>query len=225
MDAASALGPVAPMNLSRDETRALGFVALLLALSATVRFIDRPRPVSLDAAGVDVTALEAASRAAAKPTRVPLATGEQIDLNTAAREDLLRLPRMTARIADAILGTREATPFRSLEDVDGVPGVGPATLKAWQPYLTLTAGRAREPEVPVSQTSPAAVPRAPAAPLALNSATAAELERLPGIGPALAARIVALRDSAGGFRNLDDLAKVRGIGPVTLARLKPLLTL
>jgi competence protein ComEA len=69
------------------------------------------------------------------------------------------------------------------------------------------------------------VPRAPAAPLALNSATAAELEELPGIGPALAARIVALRDSAGGFRNLDDLAKVRGIGPATLAKLKPLLTL
>jgi competence protein ComEA len=214
------------MNLSRDETRALGFVALLLALSATVRFIDRPRPVSLDAAGVDVTALEAASRAAAKPNRAPpLAPGEQIDLNTAAREDLLRLPRMTARIADAIVGTREGTPFRSLEDVDRVPGVGPAALKAWQPYLKLVVGRARAPEVSVSQTSSAEASRTPAAPLALNSATAAELERLPGIGPALAARIIALRDSAGGFRNLDELAKVRGIGPATVAKLKPLLTL
>jgi competence protein ComEA len=213
------------MNLSRDETRALGFVALLLTLSATVRFIDRPRPVSLDAAGVDVTALEVASRAAAKPSRAPpLAVGEEIDLNTAPREDLLRLPRMTARIAEAILGTREATPFRSLEDVDRVPGVGPAALKAWQPFLTLPAARTRPPEGPGSQIV-AAVPRAPAAPLALNAATSAELERLPGIGPALAARIVAWRDSAGGFRNLDDLAKVRGIGPATLARLKPLLTL
>lgn len=68
-------------------------------------------------------------------------------------------------------------------------------------------------------------PRGPAAahgPIDLNRATAAELESLPGIGPALAARIVAYRDSAGGFRDIGELAHVRGIGAATLERLRPL---
>ena len=215
------------MNLSRDETRALGFVALLLALSATVRFIDRPRHVALDAAGVDIVALEAASRAAATETRPQaLGMGERIDPNTARLQDLLRLPRMTKRIAGSILSMREGAPFRSLEDLDRVPGVGPAALKSWEPHLKLPAGLA----APVAAgDAPRKTnddqPLTSATPLRLNTATAEELERLPGIGPSLAARIIAWRDSAGLFRNVEDIAKVRGIGPATLARLKPLLTL
>ncbi len=53
--------------------------------------------------------------------------------------------------------------------------------------------------------------------LSLNRATAAELEALPGIGPALAARIVAGRP----YRSVDALDAVRGIGPRTLQRLRP----
>lgn len=62
-------------------------------------------------------------------------------------------------------------------------------------------------------------------PLDVNRATAAELERLPGVGPALAARIIARRDSTGPFRTLAQLDSVRGIGPALLSRLKPLLSL
>jgi competence protein ComEA len=56
----------------------------------------------------------------------------------------------------------------------------------------------------------------------LNRADAAELETLPGIGPALAARIVAYRDSAGRFAKPEQLDSVRGVGPALLARLMPL---
>ena len=55
----------------------------------------------------------------------------------------------------------------------------------------------------------------------LNAATAAELDALPGVGPGLAARIVAKRDSLNGFEKVEDLQKVRGIGPATLERLRP----
>ncbi len=58
-------------------------------------------------------------------------------------------------------------------------------------------------------------------PVDINRAGAAELESLDGVGPALAGRILELRASKGGsFRSLDELLEVKGIGPVTLARIK-----
>lgn len=58
----------------------------------------------------------------------------------------------------------------------------------------------------------------------LDYAGAEELDRLPGIGPSLAARIVADRDSAGPFGSLEGLQRVRGIGPALAAKLAPLVT-
>ncbi|MFM9959090.1 MAG: ComEA family DNA-binding protein [Phycisphaerales bacterium] len=57
----------------------------------------------------------------------------------------------------------------------------------------------------------------------LNAATAQELEALPGIGATLARRIVDDRERKGAFRNVDELDRVSGIGPVTLERLRPYL--
>ncbi len=48
-----------------------------------------------------------------------------------------------------------------------------------------------------------------------------ELERLPGVGPALARRIVADRESRGAFGGIEGLDRVAGVGPATLARLSP----
>lgn len=212
------------MTFSRDESRALGFIAVLLALSAGVRLIDRPREIRLDAAAVDVGALETASREAAQANRrpTPLGPGERIDPNTATRDELLRLPRMRPGLADALITARAAAASRTIADVDRVPGVGPATLDAWRAHLALPGGA----ESPAMAPAPFTVMTSPAptgGPVSLSRATAAELQTLPGIGPALAARIIAWRDSAGGFTTLEDLMKVRGIGPATFARLKPLL--
>lgn len=65
---------------------------------------------------------------------------------------------------------------------------------------------------------------APTGPVDLNSATAAELETLPGVGPATAAAIVDERDSGGPFAAVDDLERVRGIGPAKLEALRDLVT-
>ena len=56
----------------------------------------------------------------------------------------------------------------------------------------------------------------------VNIASAAELELLPGIGPTLAARIVADRDANGPFASLEDVARVRGIGPRTIDKIRDL---
>ncbi len=65
-----------------------------------------------------------------------------------------------------------------------------------------------------------------AAPLSINinTASAEELCRLPRIGPKTAARIIAYRDANGPFKAKKELEKVRGIGPKTLEKLIPLIT-
>ena len=57
-------------------------------------------------------------------------------------------------------------------------------------------------------------------PIALNRASAKELEALDGIGPVLAARIIAYRNQNGPFLSVDDLMKVSGIGTVKFAQFK-----
>jgi competence protein ComEA len=61
---------------------------------------------------------------------------------------------------------------------------------------------------------------APAAPVRINSASAQELEQLPGIGPALAQRLIAFRNEHGRFAGEADLDAVEGIGPAMLAKLR-----
>jgi competence protein ComEA len=63
------------------------------------------------------------------------------------------------------------------------------------------------------------------APVNINTASAEQLEALPGIGPVLARRIVEFRARHGPFQRLDDLLEVQGIGPRLLERLRPLVTL
>ncbi len=62
----------------------------------------------------------------------------------------------------------------------------------------------------------------PTGPVDLNRATAAELDALPGIGPATAQAIVDHREANGPFASVDDLEAVRGIGPAKLEAIRPL---
>jgi competence protein ComEA len=61
-------------------------------------------------------------------------------------------------------------------------------------------------------------------PIELNSATAAQLDTLPGIGPATATKIIADRESNGPFTSVEDLGRVTGIGPKKLEELKELVS-
>ena len=65
----------------------------------------------------------------------------------------------------------------------------------------------------------------PLGPIDINSASAAELDGLPGIGPALSQRIVDYRDANGAFQSIEQLADVRGISDTMVEALRPLITL
>lgn len=78
---------------------------------------------------------------------------------------------------------------------------------------------------PVPEPVPEPEPEPPADPLSVrinvNTATASELQALPGIGPVLSGRVVYYRAANGPFRSLRDLTEVSGIGPKTAEKLAP----
>ncbi len=66
---------------------------------------------------------------------------------------------------------------------------------------------------------------APGAKINLNTATLEQLDTLPNIGPALAQRIIEYRDKAGGFKTIEEITQVKGIGEATFAKIKELITI
>lgn len=72
--------------------------------------------------------------------------------------------------------------------------------------------------------SPEEGPAATGAAIDLNTATAAQLEELPKVGPVLAQRIVEHREQIGGFRSVEELDDVSGIGPAMMEAIAPLVT-
>lgn len=157
-------------------------------------------------------AREAEERTASKPRK--LEPGERVDPNRAGVDDLTRLPGVGRAVAEGIVTTREDRgAFRQGTDLLEVSGIGPATLSRIEPFLDFS--RVFPVELPARKAAPALVD--------LNSAGAAELQTLPGIGPALAERIIESRSQDGPFRTPEELTRVRGIGPATLERLRPLI--
>ena len=125
--------------------------------------------------------------------------------------------------------------------IDAIVAAGGATAAADLTRLNLAAAladgaRVAVPEVGGSAPAvdPAAVVGAPAvgsdggptagAPVDLNTATADQLDALPGVGPATAAAIIKDREAHGPFRSVGDLGRVRGIGDAKLEQLRDLVT-
>lgn len=157
-------------------------------------FPDRPVPE-----GHRVVVDGAEARVA--PPSDPLLVALPVDVNEASADALTAVPGLGRALAEAIVAGRADGPYARLDDLLRVPGVGPSTLELLRPFATVG-----EP--------------GPAEPLDLNRATAAELERLPGVGPVTAARIVVDREDHGPYQRLEDLTRVRGVGPSTVEGLR-----
>jgi competence protein ComEA len=75
-----------------------------------------------------------------------------------------------------------------------------------------------------SEKAPAASKATASAPVNLNAATVAQLQTLPGIGASTAQRILEHRQKNGGFKKIEELMNVKGIGEKSFLKLKPLIT-
>jgi len=125
-----------------SETRSLGrAVAVLLAVSV-LRWACSELPDAPGAAvGEDVlTTLIDSTRDAvgeAEQRSRPLEPGETIDPNQASAVDLDRLPRIGPAMAERIIESRREAPFRSVDELLRVRGIGTATLERLRPFLRI----------------------------------------------------------------------------------------
>ena len=180
------------MTRARDTGRPMGLFGLWAVLLLSGAWFAEAGPV--------------ASSEPAWP-QDPLVNGQPADLNAVDASALMALPGIGEARATAILSERERRPFADPSELTRVRGIGPATVASLAPLIAANGGPG---------------PQHALGPTDLNRATAADLDALPGIGPVLAERIVASRSDHGPFTGVGDLQRVRGIGPATVARLRPL---
>jgi competence ComEA-like helix-hairpin-helix protein len=222
--------PGEPETMNHDERRALWVSVGLLLLASVVRFGWEARPVppllppDSSAYATLLPAVETAVVDEAR-RRLPLAPGERLDVNRVDAVELARLPGVGPALSERIVAFRDTRGWiHAIDDLLEVPGIGAMTLERLRPHLQVEpppAAWAPPREFPGSAVMGADFG---ASPLRLNEAGLAQLERLPGIGPALAARIVQSRNTHGPFATVEDLTRVRGVGPVLLERIRPLVT-
>ncbi len=224
-------------DLNRSERRALGSALLLVGVGVVSRAVVAPGPGELDwqsqaDSETDLRGVEGAVIGALvreRRAQTPLRSGERIDLNRAPAEELRRLPGVGPGLAEAIIRERQLGPFLRLADVERVAGIGEVTARRLGPFVDFISPSRRDglngsvagsgtlgvPDRGPSMAS-TGCPGKPEA-VDINHASQADLERLPGIGPALAARVIEERNSAGPFERPAELTRVRGIGPRSLS--------
>jgi competence protein ComEA len=179
------------------ERKALIFVAAVAFLGAAVRVIR----------GADEGQGQAASAASTDALRRQIAAVDSARAARVARGQ--QKPRERRKASGGRTATAQTTP--------SAPARDPRAL------IQYGAPDDRPREI----ISPFAIRHSPSAPLDVDLATAEELDLLPGIGPSLAKRIVADRDSGGAFGSLDGprgLTRVRGVGPALAERLRARVT-
>jgi competence protein ComEA len=159
------------------------------------------------AAGVPAAGVPAAGVPAAGVSEPRPATPTTVVVHVAGRvasPGVVELPA-GSRVVDALDAAGGVLPDTALDAVN--------LARVLVDGEQVRVGLPPDPAVQSSEPPAAAAGSLPDGPIDLNTATAADLEELPGVGPVLAGRIVAWREENGPFTAVDQLLEVAGIGP------------
>lgn len=191
--------------IARNRTSLALTLLNLLLLGGAILYIRQPAPTPIGVTPPPPTPV---------PTATPTPSPLRVYVSGAVRAPDVYLLPPGSIVKEAILAAGGPTEEADTEHVNLA-----RTLSDGEHLYVPRRGETPPPTEP----PPASSVRAPQGAVGLvdlNTATLAQLEALPGIGPALAQRIVEHRP----YRSVDDLLKVPGIGPATLEKIRPLVT-
>ncbi|MFE5211629.1 helix-hairpin-helix domain-containing protein [Streptomyces sp. NPDC056600] len=190
-------------------------LALAVALALQHHLAARPRPVAPPSGvtGAEPSPFRPRPAAASGPATAPPIV---VDVGGKVRDPGVHSLPAGSRVADAL---RAAGGVRPGADT-GVLNRARFLVDGEQLLVGIDPQPGAAP--PASGPAPAAGAPGPAAPVSLNTATVEQLDALPGVGPVLAQHIVDHRTSSGGFRSVEELREVNGIGDRRFADLRDL---
>jgi competence protein ComEA len=181
-------------------------------VGGAITFSEAERPGAGDAFPGEDAASPRASRSDATPTAE---TAIVYISGAVLRPDVYRVPA-AARVKDVVLA---AGGLAADADVGRV-NLAEHVADAQHIHIPREGEAEPAPALAYDNTEPVGQ----GALINLNTASAAELDDLPGIGPALLQRIEEYRTTNGPFQSVEDLRKVKGIGPALFAKIAPLVT-
>ncbi|MFJ5552235.1 helix-hairpin-helix domain-containing protein [Streptomyces sp. NPDC093225] len=197
------------------EPRALAAVAviLLVAVGFAVQQFVSGRPEA-------VAAPEVVSSAPAPPPGPPAAAPSPtpsavvVDVSGKVRDPGVRRLPAGARVEDALAAAGGVRP--------GADTTGLNRARVLVDGEQVLVGVPQPATAPGAPVGPGGGTTGPGVPVSLNTATVDQLDGLPGVGPVLAQHIVEFRTTRGGFRSVEDLRQVNGIGERRFADLRAL---
>lgn len=199
----------------REKLGAVGFTSLLFAILSSAMFFQLRRP---QPAPIVISTVAPPPKPTTAATVTPLPIRVYVS-GAVLRPGVYALP-WDGRVEDAVAAAGGGAADADLSRVnlalrlrDEQQIYVPGHAEAVTPILP----------TPPPPTSSTHTSRTPGQKININTASAAELEALPGIGPVLAQRIIDYRQANGPFGRLEDIKKVKGIGDKTFEDLKDLI--